>query len=105
MLAREPLRGFFAGIRAQETKRDVVQTYEFGLSELLHRHGMKTDVGWPKEALGISPETDSVLGAWHRMLAGGFPFVKRTLLEDGRFADQRDAVAVVVRQEYGVGLG
>ena len=102
VLAREPLRGFFAGVRAQETKRDVIQTYEFGLSELVQSHGMKTEVGWPKAALGISSSVDSVLGAWPRMLAGGFPFVKRTLLEDSRFADQRDAIAVVVQQEYGV---
>jgi lipopolysaccharide biosynthesis protein len=105
VLAREPLRDFFANVRAQETKRDVVRTYEFGLSDLLQRHAMTTDVGWTKEALGVSPGTDSVYGAWSRMLAGGFPFVKRTVLEDPRFADQRDAVAVVVRQEYGVDLG
>jgi hypothetical protein len=102
VLAREPLRGFFANVRAQETKRDVIQTYEFGLSNLLQGHGMTTDVGWPKEALGVSPGTDSVLGAWSRMLAGRFPFVKRTVFEDPRFADQRDAVALVIRQEFGV---
>ena len=105
VLAREPLRGFFAGVRAQDTKRDVVQTYEFGLSELVRSHGLKTEVGWPKSALGISSSVDSVLGAWSRMLAGGFPFVKRTLLEDSRFADQRDVIAVVVQQEYGVQPG
>ena len=33
----------------------MIQTYEFGLSELLQSHGMTTDVGWPKEALGVSP--------------------------------------------------
>ena len=63
---------------------------------------MTTDVGWPKETLGVSPGTDSVLGAWSRMLTARFPFVKRTVLEDSRFADQRDAIALVIRQEFGV---
>ena len=106
MLAREPLRGFFADVRAQETKRDVIQTYEFGLSELLQTHGLTTEVGWPKEALGI--DVRHRLGARRRgpgCWRAGFPFVKRTLFEDSRFADQRDAVAVVIRQEYGVELG
>ena len=73
VLAREPLRGFFADVRAQETKRDVIQTYEFGLSELLQSHGMTTEVGWPKEALGVSPAPDSVLGALVPDAGGRFP--------------------------------
>ena len=28
--------------------------------------------------------------------------MKRTVFEDRRFADQRDAVALVIRQEFGV---
>jgi lipopolysaccharide biosynthesis protein len=104
VLAREPLRGFFAGVRAQDTKRAVIQTYEFGLSDAAVAHGLAMDVGWPKDSLGISEATDSVLGAWGQMLKAGFPFVKRTIFEDSRFADQRDAVAVIVRQEYGVEL-
>lgn len=104
VLDREPLRGFFADVRAQETKKDVIKTYEFGLSELVQRHALRAEVGWPKEALGIDRSTDSVLGGWAPMLADGFPFVKRTLLEQRRFADLRPAIAAVVRQEYGVEL-
>ena len=82
----------------------MIQTYEFGLSELLQRHMITTDVGWPKEARGVSPGTDSVLGIWSRMLVARFPFVKRTVFEDNRFADQRDAIALFIRQEFGVDL-
>jgi hypothetical protein len=101
VLAREPLRGFFGAVRAQETKRAVIQTYEFGLSEVVQQHGLTSEMGWTKETLGIDRMTDSVLGAWARMLGAGFPFVKRTLLEQRRFADVRDSIALVVRQEYG----
>jgi hypothetical protein len=104
VLSREPLRSFFTGVRAQVSKKDVIQTYEFGLSEVAQANGLTIDVGWSKEALGIPSGNDSVLGAWDRMLAGGFPFVKRTLFEDSRFAAQRETVAVVIRQEYGVEL-
>jgi hypothetical protein len=102
VLAREPLRGFFATVRAQETKRAVIQAYELGLSNLVREHGLTAEVGWPKEVLGIGQLTNSVLGGWPRMLESGFPFVKRTLFEQRQFASQRDAIATVVRQEYGV---
>jgi hypothetical protein len=105
VLAREPLRGFFAGVRAQETKKAVILAYEFGLTDVAQAHGLVTDVGWSKEALGIPVSNDSALGAWDRMLGRGFPFVKRVLLEDRRFADQRDTIAVVIRQEFGVEIG
>ncbi len=105
VLAREPLRTFFAEVRAEETKRAVNSTYEFGLSRLVRQHALSMEVGWSKDVLGLSESTDSVLGGWARMLASGFPFVKRTLLEQRRFADQRGAIAAVVEREYGVRLG
>ena len=105
VLAREPLRGFFAGVRAQETKKAVILAYEFGLTDLALAHGLVIDVGWSKEALGIPVSNDSALGAWDRMLGRGFPFVKRVLLEDRRFAHQRDTIALVIRQEFGVEIG
>jgi hypothetical protein len=104
VLAREPLRGFFAGVRPQETKEAVVLAYEFGLTDVAQEHGLVTDVGWSEEALGIPVSSDSALGAWDRMLERGFPFVKRVLLEDRRFAHQRDTIAVVIGQEFGVEL-
>ncbi len=104
VLGREPLRGFFAGVRGQETKKAVIQTYEFGLSELVAEYGLTSEVGWSKQDLGIAETTDSVLGGWAAMLTTGFPFVKRTLLEQRRFADYRAAIAAVVAQEYGVEL-
>ena len=104
VLAREPLRTFFGSVRAEETKRDVIHTYEFGLSSAVHEHHLTQAVGWTKRDLQISESTDSVLGAWPRLLASGFPFIKRTLLEQRRFAHLHDAIATVVRQEYGVEL-
>ena len=104
LLAREPLRGFFAGVQAQETKRAVIETYEFGLSNLVRDHGLTAEVAWSKEALGFDVSTDSVLQGWPLLLASGFPFVKRFLFER-RFAEQHAAIATVVQQEYGVELG
>lgn len=102
VLGREPLRSFFGGVRAQETKRDVIQQYEFGLSRLAREHGLSVEVGWTKEALGIEGSVDSVLGGWAGLLGDDFPFVKRTLLEQRRFADVGAAVTAVVRERFGV---
>ena len=62
LLAREPLRGFFAGVRAQETKRAVIETYEFGLSDLVQRPRADGRGGVVEGSAGLRLSTDSVLG-------------------------------------------
>ena len=63
--------------------------------------GLNAEVGWSRKRWASTPTTDSVLEGWPVMLANGFPFVKRTLLER-RFAERHAAIAIVVQQEYGV---
>jgi hypothetical protein len=103
VLARDPLAAFFAGVRAQDSKRAVIQTYEFGLSALMRSAGLTHEVGWTQESLNLVHSANPTFEGYAAMLAAGFPFVKRILLEERRF-DLHDAIATVVRQEYGVEL-
>lgn len=83
VLARPPLRDFLAGVRPLASKRDVVLTYELGLTRVVDAAGLRRQVGWSQEELRLPHATDLPLAAWRRLLEAGFPFVKRVLLTGG----------------------
>ncbi|MCK0111964.1 glycosyltransferase [Ornithinimicrobium sp. F0845] len=96
VLGRGALHEFFAGVRPQESKRDVVVSYEIGLTQVLEKAGLRREAGWTQEELGLPRETVLPLWAWQSLLEAGFPFVKRVLMTAPQFADQRAALKQVV---------
>ena len=56
------------------------------------------------DALDLVPHRAAAVDRVEDALVAGFPFVKRTAFEDSRFAEQRDAIALFIRQEFGVDL-
>lgn len=97
VLAQPALRGFFAGVRPVASKRDVVLTYELGLTRALDAAGLSREVGWSAEDLGLPPTGDLTLRAWRPLLEAGMPFVKRVLLTGPQFAGERAAVEAVTQ--------
>src|SRR5690606_7944273 len=95
-LARSPLREFFIDVRQLKSKRDVVQTYEMGLTQTIDRSGLSRAVGWAQAELGVAGATDLPLQQWRQLLDAGFPFVKRVLLTAPQFASQRAEIERVV---------
>lgn len=94
VLAQEPLRGFFAGVRQMRSKREVITTYELGLADVVAEAGLRTGVGWDGDA-GLN---------WRIPFSDGMPFVKRSLLTDRGLRDEESAVRLAVRTRYGVDL-
>ncbi|MGD8200607.1 glycosyltransferase [Ornithinimicrobium sp. W1679] len=92
------LRGFFTDVRPQRSKRDVVTTYEIGLTSTIDRAGLTREVGWPQQALGLPPSTVVPFAGWRELLDAGFPFIKRVLLTGPQFAAVRPAVNRVVKK-------
>ncbi|MGO0575715.1 glycosyltransferase [Ornithinimicrobium panacihumi] len=98
VLAKEPLRGFFADIRPLGSKREVVETYEFGLTQLIDERGLTWRAGWSHAELGLGTSVDIPLSGWQKLLDAGFPFIKRTLLSHPGYAHHRAAVEQVVSE-------
>ena len=65
---------------------------------------MTQEAGWTHESLGLPPTANTTIDGFAPLLAGGFPFVKRFLLDQRRFAQFHEPIAQVVRQEYGAEL-
>lgn len=100
VLARPPLAGFFAGIAHLRSKRDVVLSYEIGLSRLLDDHDLTTTAGWTSSTLSTPGHLDPSAVGWRELMDAGFPFVKRMLSTERRLADLR--VRDYVEHRYGV---
>ncbi|AXH96896.1 hypothetical protein [Ornithinimicrobium avium] len=101
MLGGPALRDFFARVGPARSKREVVLTYELGLTRTIDEGGLTRDVGWTHEELGLPPEADLPLEGWKGLLEAGLPFVKRTLQTHPRFAVVRVEVGARIRAGLG----
>jgi hypothetical protein len=103
VLAEAPLRQFFRRVRVEPEKMDVVRRYEVGLTETCLRGAYAMTTRFRSQDLGIGTENPTLAG-WQRLLARGFPFVKRTLVNDPSTAPGAEDAALVVRRRFGVEL-
>jgi lipopolysaccharide biosynthesis protein len=81
-------RQFWSSVLPFRDKRQVIRSYEIGLSRLLLDHGFKLDTFAPTEALGrwherLRPRpVNPTCGRPMPLLRAGMPFVKAELLRD-----------------------
>jgi hypothetical protein len=92
------LRRFWERVRVQPSKRRLILNYEIGLSQLAYQEGFLLAAHFPWHwvtALGQNPTSL----AWRRLIALGFPFVKRELVRTPppEVVDAVDIPAVVRR--------
>ena len=97
ILSDKPLRDFWADIRIEPTKWDLIRRYELGLSAHLLANGYRIGVQYPYE-LVVPPGYNPAISGWRRLFYFGFPFIKREIVQkcpgdsfDGALA--RDVVA------------
>lgn len=105
-LAKEPLRSFFAGVRVERTKDDVVRRYELGLTQSVLSIGGTVSPHFVNDQLGIRSGDNPTHGRndnWKKLLEAGFPFLKRSFL-CARSADEYRLVAQQVQRIYGENL-
>ena len=79
LLATPVLRRFWRNIRVEPTKRDIVVNYEIGQSRMFAKHGFTVSVMYPFRWV-THPGGNPTSGGWRRLLAYGFPFVKREIV-------------------------
>ena len=103
VLAERPLRTFFRRVRVEPEKMEVVRRYELGLTETCLRGAYSMTTMFRSQDLGIGAENPTLAG-WQRLLLAGFPFVKRTLVNDPSTAPGAEDAARVVRARFGVEL-
>ena len=96
-----PLKRFWQSVRVEPSREEVIRRYELGLSRLLRREHLATNVaieGWR----AVDGDQNPTIVGWRRLLDLGFPFVKRQILRDpGICPDGADAPAELYRR-FGV---
>ena len=102
VLGDAALRKFWSNIRVEPEKLMIVRRYEIGGTAWLQRHGYSIEVAFPYSTVvadGLNPTSFG----WRRLLAHGFPFVKREMvLTPPELIPDASEVADVLQRQFGV---
>lgn len=102
LLATPVLRRFWRNVRVEPTKRDIVVNYEIGQSRMFAAHGYSVSVMYPFRWV-THPGGNPTSGGWRRLLAYGFPFIKREIvLRPPPEVPDGFEVSAVVQQRFGL---
>lgn len=100
VLAEKPLARFFADVRDEATKWDVVHHSELGLSRLLQQEGYGFTTAFRADDVVPAGENPVIRG-WWQLIERGFPFVKREILRDPKVAPRAQWVHREVATVFG----
>jgi lipopolysaccharide biosynthesis protein len=101
VLEERPLADFWSDVRHYEDKNLVIHRNELGLGRLLQDEGYAVDAAFVAEQVVPAADNPTIIG-WHRLLAGGFPFVKRELVRTPTLAPDGAEIKVAVKEIFGV---
>jgi hypothetical protein len=103
VLLEKALNRFWLGVRHEASKQETIHRNEIGFSRLLRTQGYTTEVAFAYKRL-VNPGENPTIRGWEKLLAVGFPFVKREIIRTPRVAPRGDEVAGVVRRKFGVDI-
>lgn len=104
VLADPPLRHFFADVRHEKDKWDIIWRYELGLSRLFRREAYGVAAAFHADDV-VAAGDNPVIRGWWRLLERGFPFVKREILRRPDVAPHGDRVGRQVAAMFGQDIG
>jgi hypothetical protein len=103
VLAERPLQEFWAGVREERNKWEIIKHNELALSTLFYQEGYVTRSAFRADDV-VAPGDNPVIRGWRPLLDLGFPFVKREIVREPAVAPHGELVAREVRSMFGVDL-
>lgn len=100
VLANRAVRSFWRHIRVIGDKDAIVVRYEIGLSRLLSKEGFLSRPWFGHDQIVPEGGNPTTIGG-SRLLAAGFPFVKRILIENPDVFPDAAVATAFVREQYG----
>ena len=100
VLADRPLARFFADVRQEQTKWDVIHRCELGLNRLFRQEGYGITAAFRADDVVPAGENPVIKG-WWRLIERGFPFVKLEILRNPQVAPRAEWVAREVAAVFG----
>jgi lipopolysaccharide biosynthesis protein len=99
ILSDDPLTAFFADVREEPTKWEIIRRYELGLNVLFRRECYGITAAFRADDVVPAGENPVIRG-WWRLLERGFPFVKREVYRSD-VAPRAEWAAREVAARYG----
>ncbi len=103
VLAYRPLQDFFAGVRQERSKWEIIKHNELALSRLLHREGYVTRAAFRGDDV-VDAGDNPVIAGWHGLIERGFPFIKRQIVNEPEIAPHGELIAREVQAIFGATL-
>jgi hypothetical protein len=100
VLTAPVLARFWAGLRIEPSKDDLIQRAEVGLSRILQREGYAMKAAFPYQRIAPDGENPTIR-QWERLLDRGFPFVKREVIRSPEVAAEGDRAPEVILNRFG----
>lgn len=94
------LTRFWAGLRIEPSKADLIQRAEVGLSRILQREGYSLKAAFPYQRIAPDGENPTIR-QWERLLDRGFPFVKREVIRSPEVAAEGERAPEVILNRFG----
>jgi hypothetical protein len=99
VLAHRSLRSFWRRVRVIDDKDAIVVRYEIGLSRLLAREGFLSRPWFSHDRIVPEGGNPTTVGG-SRLVAAGFPFVKRILIDNPDIFPDANVATALVRERY-----
>jgi lipopolysaccharide biosynthesis protein len=100
VLADRPLQEFFAGVRQERSKWEIIKHNELALSSMLLREGYVTRTAFRGDDV-VSAGQNPVIAGWRPLIQQGFPFVKRQIVNEPELAPHGELIAREVLAVFG----
>lgn len=99
ILADRPWRRFFASVRPERTKEDIVRRYELGVARICRLYGYSWEAMISTET-SLSGVDNPTFTSWRSLFDCGVPMVKRSLVTHPEYPATTAEVQELVRTHY-----
>lgn len=100
ILADAPLARFWREVHIEQTKDDVIQRYEYGLSRLLRHEAYGTSAAFRADSV-VARGQNPMISGWWKLVERGLPFVKREIVLNPDLVPRGELIAAEVEAVFG----
>lgn len=103
VLESQTFKDFWASVRVEPTKSDIIRRYEYGLSQRLYNEGFAAAAYLEPHLVG-DPQLNPMITAWDEVLRAGIPFLKRELITNPSVVAEGERIPERLRSEFHIDI-
>jgi hypothetical protein len=103
VLRSRTFRDFWASVRVEPTKADIIRRYEYGLSRRMYNEGFVAAAYLEPQLVGDA-QLNPMITAWGDVLRAGVPFLKRELITSPSVVAEGERIPERLRKEFHIDI-